>query len=107
MRWPGRSRDGPTIRTPWQGLVLNFRWKSAGDKNGDGCRIGFRRTRDLPECRLRAQVVAPDGGPQAHRAALLDVDYLLLLYWWSLRAAHPPGVADRSEEHTSELQSLR
>src|SRR6266498_4859551 len=78
----------------WQWLLLNLKWKSAGKVNGNSWHIGFRRTRELPECGSWAQVVAPNRGPQAHRAALLDLDYLLLLYWWLLRAAHPPGVAD-------------
>ena len=40
------------------------------------------------------QVVAPDRGPQAHRAAVLDVDHVLLLHRRFLRAADPPGTAD-------------
>ena len=60
--WPPRQRAGRetdgAARPTWQGLIME--------------------TLELPERRLRPEVVAPHQGPQAHRDALPGLDHDLL-----------------------------
>src|SRR5258708_1536276 len=50
--------------------------------------------RELPQKRIRNSLVAADHGPQAHRASLPALDYILFLHRRFFRAADPAGTAD-------------